>query len=262
MSKRKILVGIFATIIVAVVFFIIVVRQHYVLPVLMYHSVSPKATAENRLNVSVATFERQMLFLKEHRYNVLPLGSLVDLIKNKKKIPPSSVVITFDDGYRNNFDYAFPILKKYKFPATIFIIVREVGRSQADRLNWKEIKIMSVSRLISFGSHGIGPDPLTKIESEEDLRKEICDSKKILEEKLGRKITLFSYPEGRFNDKIRGLVIACGYELAVATNPGRNYPDNDIFALRRLRISESSKNPFIFWFKVSGFHTFLKEKRN
>lgn len=269
MSKRKILRilkiftgGFLAVIIISLCLFIIVLKNNYVVPIAMYHSVTPDATFANRLTVSAETFERQMRFLKTHHYNVLSLEELAGLIKEKKKIPPRAIVITFDDGYKNNFTYAFPILKKYKLKATMFIIINEVGRVQNDRLSWDQIKAMRDSGLIFFGSHALGPDPLVKIKSEDSLKKEIFNSKKILEAKLGRQINAFSYPEGRFNDKIRQLVIAGGYKVAVATNPGKNYPDDDVFALKRLRISENAANMFVFWVETSGFYTFLKEHRH
>jgi len=73
---------------------------------------------------------------------------------------------------------------------------------------------------------------------------------------------MFSYPEGRFDDKIRQLVIDAGYRLAVATHPGKYYPNDDIFALKRLRISENAKGLFVFWAETSGFYTFIKEHRD
>lgn len=234
-------------------------RQQYVVPILMYHSISPAALAENRLAVKADTFDRQMRFLKSHRYNVIPLEALVGLIKNKKKIPAKTICISSDDGYRDNYTYAFPILKKYNLPAAMFIIVSEVGRPQGDRLSWDEIKEMQDSGLITFGSHSLGPEPLINFKAEAQIKRQIFDSKKILEEKLGRKVEFFSYPEGMFDSRIKQLVIAAGYSGAVATNPGKDYADDDVFLLKRLRISENSANMFIFAVESSGFYTFLKE---
>lgn len=236
-------------------------RKQYVVPILMYHSISPEARKENRLSVSVKVFESQMHFLKERNYNVLPLEELAGLIKEKKKIPPRAVAITFDDGYKNNYTYAFPILKKYNLPATIFIIINEVGRQQNDRLSWEEIKDMRDSGLISVGSHALGPEPLINIKSEGEIRKQIFESKKALEKKLGNPVFVFSYPEGRFNDKITQLVKDAGYKFAVATNPGKKIRDTDIYALKRLRVSENTGNLFTFWIQTSGFYNFIRENR-
>ena len=101
------------------------------------------------------------------------------------------------------------------------------------------------------------------IQSAEELKKQIFDSKMILEEKLGQKISVFSYPEGRFNDRIKQLVKACGYKLAVATNPGKKYPNDDVFVLKRLRISQDQcRNLFVFWIETSGFYNFIREHRH
>lgn len=260
MSKRKALITLFGVIILLSGCLANFIQGKYVVPIAMYHSVNPGALPENRIAVSAQTFERQMRFLKKHHYNVLPLESVATLIKERKKIPSKTIAITFDDGYKDNYIYAFPILKKYNLPATIFIITDEVGR--ADRLSWDEIKTMQDSGIITFGSHTLGPEPLINIKSEQDLKKQIFDSKKILEEKLGRQIGAFSYPAGRFNDRIRQLVMTAGYKLAVATNPGKKFADDDIFALKRLRISANCNNLFIFWVETSGYYNFMREHRH
>lgn len=234
-------------------------KHNYVVPIIMYHSVNPEAKPENRLAVTAQTFQRQMRFLKTHNYNVIPLEELCILIKEKKKIPPRTIAITIDDGYKDVYTYAFPVLKKYGLFATVFIIIDEVGRPQNDRLSWKEIEAMRDSGVVFFGSHALGPEPLVKIKSNEEVKRQISASKRILEEKLGVKINLFSYPEGMFNHDIRQLVIDFGYLGAVATSPGPDYPDDDVFALKRLRISENASNMFIFAVETSGFYTFMKE---
>lgn len=262
MSKRKLLGISLVVVFVAILSFIIFLRQHYVVPIIMYHSVSLVSDPDKKLEISVGAFERQMRFLKKHHYNVLTLENLANLIGQKKKIPPRAIAVTFDDGYKDNYTHAFPILKKYKIPATIFIIINEVGRPQGDRLSWEDILDMQSSGIITFGGHTLDHEPLVDLKSDQDLKRQIFDSKRVLEEKLGREVTLFCYPHGIFNVKIRQLVIDSGYRVAVATNPGRDYPDDDIFALKRLRISENSKNLFVFWFETTGFYTFFKERRH
>jgi len=236
-------------------------RSIYTVPILMYHTVYPDAPYENRLAVSVKTFERQMRFLRENRYAVVPLEEVVDLIRKKIKIPPRTVAITFDDGYRDNYTYVFPIVKRYNIPITDFIIVQEVGRPAGDRLSWGQIKEMQGSGLVKLGSHAVGPEPLINISSDTEVVRQISDSKKILEKELGRPVTLFSYPEGLFTPKIRQFVIDAGYRGAVATKPSGRYRDDDCYALRRIRVSENAKNLFIFWTKCSGYYTFFKKHR-
>jgi peptidoglycan/xylan/chitin deacetylase (PgdA/CDA1 family) len=228
----------------------------------MYHSVNPSAQEENRLSVTADLFERQMRFLKEHHYNVVSLESLVALLKAKKGIPFKTVAITFDDGYKDNYTYAYPILKKYQLPATIFIIVQEVGRKQDDRLSWEEIKEMRPCGLITFGSHAVGPDPLYKMNSEEQLRRQIFDSKRMIEDKLGREVFAFSYPEGMFDDHIKKLVEEAGYRMAVATRPAKKYASDDLFALRRQRISSRSGSAIVFWAQASGYYSIFQGKKH
>lgn len=261
MFKRKIIAFILGVVIIAAASAAYFLRQQYVVPILMYHSVDPQAEKKNMLAVTPEIFARQMDFLKKHHYNVIPLEKLVDLIKAKAKIPPKTVVITLDDGYKDNYLYAYPILKKYNLPATMFIIIGEVGRSQNDRLSWEEIKEIRDSGIIYFGSHTLGAEPLVNLQSDQEIRRQIVESKKILEEKLGRKVLVFSYPEGLFNAKIRQMVVDAGYQGAVATNPGRHSPDDDIFALKRLRISRNAGNIFVFAVESSGYYTFFKENK-
>lgn len=262
MLKRKRLIIIAGIIFSVVLLLAGFIRRQYVVPIIMYHSVNPEAVYANRLAVTNDTFERQMRFLKRHRYNVIDIPTLADLIRNKDRIPPRTIAITLDDGYRDNYTHAFPILKKYNLPATLFVILNEVGRPEGDRLSWEEIEVMRDSGIITFGSHCLGPEPLVNLASEEEVKKEISLSKRILEERLAKAVTVFSYPEGRFNERIRQLVIDAGYKSAVATNPGKDYPSDDIFALKRMRISENARNLFIFWVETSGFYTFMKEHRH
>lgn len=236
------------------------VRSKYVIPILMYHSIDPDAPKDSLLAVTPDVFRKQMRFLKEHRYNVVTLAEAVDIIKNKKKSPAHTIAITFDDGYRDNYTYAFPILKDYNFPATIFIVANEVGRVQENRFTWDDISVMQASGIIAFGSHTMNHPNLEQVISQEILKNEIQGSKKILEEKLGRSVDAFCYPSGRFNAKARAAVMDAGYKFAVATNPGKRIPDDDIFLIKRLRISKNCANLFIFWVETSGYYNFMRER--
>jgi len=234
-------------------------QRHYVTPIIMYHYVHPHPDAGDRLTITPQAFECQMRYLKSNHYNVIPLEALADLIRDKQRVPSRTVAITIDDGHSDNFNYIFPALKKYNLAATMFIIIDEVARPQGDRLTWEQIKIMRDSGLVTFGSHTLGPEPLINIASDEELRKQVFESKKILEAKLNCKVGLFSYPEGFFNDKIKQLVVKAGYKAAVAVMPKGRYPNDDLFALKRLRISQGSDNLFVFWFETSGIYTFIRE---
>ena len=238
-----------------------IISLNYVPPILMYHSVDFTVPPESRLVVSVDSFERQMRFFKEHHYNVIPLETLALMIKEKKKIPAKTVVLTFDDGNKDNFTHAFPILKKYNFCATMFVIIDELGRPQGDKMSWQDLLVMRDSGLIDIGSHTLGPEPLIDITSEEEVKRQIFESKKILEERLGQPVIAFSYPQGRFTPLIKEWVKEAGYQVAVVTNPGKKLPNDDVLALKRLRISSTSDNLFVFWIESSGYYNFIREHR-
>ena len=244
---------------IAVVCLVVFVRQQYVLPILMYHSVTRVVPKGNVLTVSVDAFEKQMAFLKSNHYTVLPLDSATGYASKGKKVFPRAVVLTFDDGNRDNYTCAFPILKKYGFPAAIFIIVSEVGKP--GRLSWEEIKEMQDSGLISFGSHTLSHCFLDSLQSKNEIEKEIRGSKQELVAMLGKEVNVFSYPMGRFTPMCVQAVKDAGYKAAVVTNPGYRFSSRDIFALKRLRISENAGNMFIFWFESSGYYNFIREIR-
>lgn len=252
MLRRKSLV-IVVGIIILVISASFVLYGRYMIPVVMYHSVTPEAKPKNRMQISVNLFTRQMEFLKKHHYNVISLEEAAKLIRERKKIPAKTVAITFDDGYKDNYTYAYPILKKLGIPATIFIIINEVDRPQNDRLSWEEIKEMRLSGIITIGSHTLDHPLLTEVSSAAELKRQIVDSKKILEDKLKVEVDSFCYPAGRFDARIRELVVQAGYKFAVATSFGKNVSSQDVYLIKRVRVSESD-NLFEFWVKTCGYY--------
>ncbi len=257
MFKRKSIIVVFCAVIIIAVFSFYA-RSLYMVPIIMYHSVSLDTNLDNRMQVSAGLFTRQMEFLKTHHYNVLTLEAVGQMIRDKKRFPPRSVAITFDDGYKDNYVYAYFILMKLGLQATIFIIYNEVGRPLGDRLNWDEIKQMQASGLITFGSHTLDHPNLSELKSETELKRQILDSKKKLEEKLGVAVNAFCYPSGRFNAHVRGLVAQAGYRLAVTTALGRSFSNQDIYLIKRVRVS-SSDSLFDFWAKISGYYNSFRE---
>lgn len=238
--------------------------RHYTLPILMYHYVNEKEPLISRLGVSPLTFERQMGFLKKNKYNVISLEQAVDLIKCKKKIPFKTVVITFDDGYLDNYTNAYPILKKYGLPATIFVVLDRIGKRLGNDsyMDWQQIQELSEAGLVTIGSHSMSHPNLSEVVSSQELKYEISRSKKVLEEILKKKVDFFSYPFGGVNPRAREFAIEAGYKGCVGTNFPKGYPGDDVYTLKRLRISENSKNLFVFWIESSGLYTYIKEHRD
>ncbi|MFA6320421.1 MAG: polysaccharide deacetylase family protein [Candidatus Omnitrophota bacterium] len=250
--KRTIIAG-------TVVFFVLaitaalLIETSYVVPVLMYHSIDNNDKA-SKLSVSPESFERQMEFLHKNKYNVIPLERAVSYINKKERPPFKTIAITLDDGFENNYTAAYPILKKYNIPAAIFVIVDKVG--SPGFLTWPQIKEMSDSGLITIGSHTRTHFWLSGSD-DKFLKNELVDSKKILEEKLGKKVNIFCYPMGFFDTNSKKAVEAAGYACAVSTNPSNVSPE-DIFAIKRIKISRSSDNMIVFWGEISRLYTWFK----
>lgn len=226
-------------------------RYIHIDPVLMYHYVldTDLAKKDKRI-VTPSNLEQQMRFLKVNDYNVISLEEFAAYLRDKKMVPRNAVVLTFDDGHLDNYTNAYPILKKYGLKATMFVIVDSLDKPGF--MTKKQVVEMSDSGLITIGSHTLGERHLPSIADEDEIRREIYDSRDKLEMILGKPVNCFSYPIGGFTKEIRQMVIDAGYSVAVSTSPGFFYPNDDVFAIKRVRISESSKNLFVFWFESSG----------
>ena len=227
---------------------------NYETPVLMYHHVEPDAV-DSSLQVSPLTFTRQMEFLKIHGYRVIPLEELAHLLKSGDKIPPKTLAITFDDGNLDNFKYAFPILKKMEFPATIFMITRNIGEKGS--LSEEDLRILDESG-IAIGSHTVNHAFLPDLRNREEILFELDESKKRLESVLGHPVTLFSYPAGGITVESKALAEALGYEGAVTTNYGENR--RDPYAIHRVKVTEGRGALFGFWLKTTGIYHLGKKR--
>jgi peptidoglycan/xylan/chitin deacetylase (PgdA/CDA1 family) len=233
-------------------------RDAYVVPVLMYHAIdnNDKTT---KLSVSPEGFARQMEFLHKHHYNVVGFDKVVSYMQKKEKVPPRTVAITFDDGLYNNYANAYPVLKKYGIPATMFIIIKKIG--QPGYMGWKEIKEMADSGVITIGSHTVSHLWLPAMGTKE-LVYELQASKEVLENNTGKKVDILCYPIGAHNERVERFTKESGYACAVATNPGHSASSDDIFAIKRIKISRTSDNLLAFWVEISGYYTWIKEHRD
>lgn len=239
-------------------------------PILMYHLIS-ELVSQDVLGLCVPPkyFAEQMEFLYKSGYKVIPLENLVECIRKKKDLPEKSIVITFDDGHKDNYTNAFPVLKKFDFPATIFVITDFIGKElvyESDvkrgvkwyrkHLSWADMEKMSKSGLITFGSHTLAHINLTRVTLEEAERN-LLTSKKVLEDRLGREIKLFSYPYGAFDTDVKQLIEKCGYICACITVYGANDRNTDAFELNRIGIYSTEVTLREFRKKLVGAFNFL-----
>jgi peptidoglycan/xylan/chitin deacetylase (PgdA/CDA1 family) len=253
--KRKILIFL---IVVGLLVWFTNTNPLYSTPILTYHSVGTIMRNDTPY-VNPALFEKQMDFIHRSGLRVIPLDEYINSLKSHKRLR-NAVVITLDDGYRDNYLDAFPILKKYGYAATIFLVVDKIGKNTAF-LNYGQIKEMEKNG-ITFGSHTMIHRYLPAILSEEELRIEIFDSKKMLEKLLGHRIDYFCYPLGGYNEHIVGLVKQAGYLAAFTTNRGVDKFNYDIYAIRRVKVTDKDTNWLRMWFKTSGYFSFFQKFTN
>jgi len=185
--------------------------------ILMYHSVGWNGKL---FTVNPEDFERQMKYIKKEGFRIIDLMELAELTKKRSNLA-KTLVITFDDGYEDNYINVFPVLKKYSIKAIIFVVTAYLGQTIAASdgvtlkiLSPEQIREMSVSGLIEFGAHGHEHIKLTKL-SQPEIEYELKTSKQTLADILNKEVYAFAYPFGRIDDSIKAAVgryfkIACG----------------------------------------------------
>lgn len=245
-------------------FYFFWLSPRYTVPILTYHSFD---YGTGMLSSSPENFERQMRYIKVKGFKVIPLNELVEGITSGRKFAHNTVVITIDDGYKNNFTYAYPILKKYGFPATIFLMTNAIGAP--GYLNWEEVKEMSMNN-ISFGGHTKNHPYLPSIEQEDILWDEIFGCKKAIEAHIGIPVDYFCYPFGGFTEAMKIIVKKAGYKGACGTNRGSNVLNRkDLYELHRISVRNANpyfsfsnlSAPIRFRAKLKGFYNLFREQK-
>ncbi|MBX5443869.1 polysaccharide deacetylase family protein [Sphaerobacter sp.] len=206
-------------------------------PILMYHYVRPDPGPGDPigrdLSVSPERFAEQMAWLAQEGYTPITLGELADVRARRRALPPKPIVLTFDDGYRDFYTTAFPVLRQYGFKATLFVITGVVG--QEPYVTWDMIAEIDRSGLVEIGSHTVSHNQLPSL-GEAQVRAEAVDSKQVLEAHLGHPVRAFCYPVGRVDARSVAAVRDAGYEIAVTTQGGRATAEQDSLLLPRVRI--------------------------
>lgn len=202
------------------------------LPVLMYHKVGtpPAGSKMHGLWVSPEMFRKQMSYLQKNGYTPVIFKDIYNHWDGKTPLPQKPVFITFDDGYANNYLEAFPILREFRFPATLFVVVQTVGwdnkwhdpisESRIPMVTWSQLQELRKAGW-EIGSHTMNHPRLPKIEKKE-AQVEIEKSRRIIGEFLGEIPDTFAYPYGAGEDDavLRDMVKAAGYRLAVGIHAG------------------------------------------
>jgi peptidoglycan/xylan/chitin deacetylase (PgdA/CDA1 family) len=258
-KNKKILLILGLIIVLSIAGFYFYISPGYVVPILMYHHIDEEGKTSS-LSVSPENFTHQMDFLARHNYNVISLAEFVRAKLEKIKLPPKTVVITFDDGYEDNYTNAFALLEKHGFKASIFVIVNAIGSD--GYLNYEQIDEMVSSGIIDIGSHSLNGDYLPG-KSSNKLVAEIGRSKIKLQSELNRKVHFFCYPIGGFTPEIQEIVKKYGYKAACTTNRGKDqtYLNDQLFALKRIKVKDSFPNLLVFRVKLSGYYNLFRKVR-
>lgn len=239
--------------------------------ILLYHRITDEVDFITKgmggKHTSIVNFEKQIRFLKKN-FQLVTLEGLAFLLRTKDRDSATYLAITFDDGFRDVYSNALPILKEYKVPATIFLMTDYVNAHKlmwrhkqyyydyykeninetaennlANKLylNWDELKLMQENG-IDIGAHTRSHFTLSQMPSDQ-VRRQIQDSKNKVEEFLGSKVNTFAYPFGKkkdFNKEIKEVVKGEGFILACSAIEGINFSTSDIYALKRISLGNQS----------------------
>jgi peptidoglycan/xylan/chitin deacetylase (PgdA/CDA1 family) len=242
-------------------------RNDLHIPILMYHSISDVSSDNLHPYYEVCTFPEifnmHMHYLDENNYSIINLKDAINLLSASQTESPSigcNVVITFDDGYKDFYTQAFPILKKYDFSATVFLPTAFIGKNSfhlrgKEHMNWDEVRELHRNG-IKFGSHTVNHPQLEELKKKE-VEYELKFSKEIIEDKIGDEVDSFSYPfafpevNREFVSDLKELLVKSGYKYGVCTKIGTATPYQDAHFLSRIPVNSYDDNKF-FKAKLEG----------
>ena len=239
----------------------------------MYHSISNDN--ENtvhpyyRINTSPEVFTEHMRYLHDNNYSIVSLHDIKELLGQSSVTAKKYVIITFDDGYRDFYAEAFPILQKYGFTATVFLPTAFINNPKItlkgkQHLNWDEVKELSQKK-ITFGSHTV-THPQLKFLKKEDIEFELRQSKETIEDTLGIPVESFSYPFAFLEDKnykeyLKKILQKLGYKYGVSTRIGQTSEQDEIYFMKRIPVN-SCDDILFFQAKIRGGYDWLNAPQN
>lgn len=227
-------------------------------PILAYHQIAPSLPRDGAGNFAVSTsqFERQMRYLHEHGYSCRSLGQLLRLSAKGRHWGSKTFALTFDDGYEDFFTQAYPILRRYGFTATVFLVTDHIGdqsnwgeETATPMLTWTQIKVL-LAEGFSFGSHTCTHRRLTQLSAEE-IQHELAASKARLTSELSQEINLLAYPHGDLNSEIQRIAMESGYQGACGVSRG----ESSRFNVWR-RLCRGNDSMFAFVCKLTRWYSY------
>jgi len=217
------------------------------IPILMYHEI---ATEEKRklicqetsptYIVDVQKFKSQMRWLAEQGFSTVSLYDVVDIIENKNniKLPNKPIIITFDDGYAGNYEYALPILKEFGLSAVFFIAVNKITTPLM--MDWSQLKALERNGM-SVQSHSMTHSLLGQLD-QDSITYELKESKQIIQDKIQSSVDFLSLPHGSYNELYRDVAIESGYRGGCTSEIGFVNQSCDSFFLNRIILDSKYGN--------------------
>ncbi len=192
--------------------------------VLIYHRFADSRYPST--SVSLERFREQMAWLVGNGYRVVPLSRVVDALAAGREVPEKAVVITIDDAYRSVYRVAWPVLREFSFPFSIFVYVKAVEGGYGDFMSWSEIREMAAAG-VEIGSHGYAharltepPDGLSRNEYRQWIAADLSASRRIIRERLGFFPRFYAIPYGVYNDVVLKVAAGAGFDAVLTQDPG------------------------------------------
>ena len=230
-------------------------------PVLAYHKIDfPTPDVKIRgAFTAPRKFERQIAYLKKKGFEFYTASEIIKFYLANGEFPPRAVALTFDDGWKDNYTNAFPVLKKYGVKATIFVIPAVIGQTtdavtadgEGPREHMTESDILEMSRAgIEFASHSFNHKLFDRV-SNEEIEFEVTESKRFIENLTQKECSTFAYPAGFFTGFAKKTIKKAGYDAAFSTVYGAN-DELDVYELNRVEILRRDSFPFRFGSKIKS----------
>jgi peptidoglycan/xylan/chitin deacetylase (PgdA/CDA1 family) len=204
----------------------------------MYHYIStpPPGADRYRLDLSVPPerFESHLRYLQEQGYTSISLGDLVYHLTRGMPLPPKPIVLTFDDGYADNYTNAFPLLQKYGFRATFFVITDFVTEERPGYMTWPQLKEVLAAGM-EVGSHG-RDHPDLRGKPLDYLVWQALGSKETIEHHLGVTPRFVAYPSGSYDDQTIAVFQSAHFWAGLTTHQGDEHRSDRLFELKRIRV--------------------------
>jgi peptidoglycan/xylan/chitin deacetylase (PgdA/CDA1 family) len=228
-------------------------------PILMYHRVADDPS-DRRYTVAPKRFEQQMRLLRSRGYRIVNLEDVIQAIEGKIDLSSKVVALTFDDGFKDTYNQAAPILRDLGFTATFFVVsglmgkesvwMRQSGYESARLMDWMDALRLHTEGF-TLGSHAATHVALSALD-DADLAREIEGSKREIEDRVGAPVRFFAYPYGIFNARERRAVEHSGFTAACGTQSGFNNADVDRYALRRIDVHGTDSLRTFSWSLLFG----------